>query len=41
MKEDVSRKGPGYVLSNAGVKLHIISTSARNISQAIDEILTP
>ncbi len=40
IREDVSKKGPGYVLSNAGVKLHIISSSARNISQAIDEILT-
>ena len=36
MKEDVSNKGPGYVLSNGGVKIHIIS--ADQISQAITEI---
>jgi len=37
MKEDVSRKGPGYVLSNGGVKIHIIS--ADQIDQAISEII--
>ena len=37
MKEDVSRKGPGYVLSNGGVKIHIIS--AGQIDQAISEIV--
>ena len=37
IKEDVSRKGPGYVLSNGGVKIHIIS--AERIDQAISEIL--
>jgi cation diffusion facilitator family transporter len=37
MKEDVSHKGPGYVLSNAGVKIHILS--ADQIDQAIDEII--
>jgi cation diffusion facilitator family transporter len=37
MKEDVSRKGPGYVLSNGGVKIHIIS--AGQIGQAISEIV--
>jgi cation diffusion facilitator family transporter len=37
MKEDVSRKGPGYVLSNGGVKMHIISTG--QIDQAISEIV--
>ena len=37
MKEDVSRKGPGYVLSNGGVKIHIIS--AEQIDQAIGEIV--
>ncbi|MBN1224383.1 MAG: cation diffusion facilitator family transporter [Candidatus Aminicenantes bacterium] len=37
MKEDVSRKGPGYVLSNGGVKTHIIS--AERIDQAISEII--
>ena len=36
MKEDVSNKGPGYVLSNGGVKIHIISSD--QISQAISEI---
>ena len=37
LKEDVSKKGPGYVLSNGGVKLHIIS--AEELDQAIDEII--
>jgi predicted Fe-Mo cluster-binding NifX family protein len=37
MKEDVSHKGPGYVLSNGGVKIHIIS--AGEIGQAISEIM--
>ena len=37
MKEDVSHKGPGYVLSNGGVKIHIIS--AEQIGQAISEIV--
>lgn len=37
MKEDVSRKGPGYVLSNGGVKIHIIS--AGQIGAAISEIV--
>jgi hypothetical protein len=37
MKEDVSHKGPGYVLSNGGVKIHIIS--AGQIGQAICEII--
>ncbi|MBW1803539.1 MAG: cation diffusion facilitator family transporter, partial [Deltaproteobacteria bacterium] len=36
MKEDVSHKGPGYVLSNGGVKIHIIS--AGQLDQAISEI---
>ncbi|BBO71936.1 hypothetical protein DSCA_58660 [Desulfosarcina alkanivorans] len=36
MKEDVSRRGPGYVLANGGVKLHIIS--ADHLNQAIREI---
>ena len=40
MRGDVSKKGPGYVLSNAGVKLHIISASAENVSQAINKILS-
>ena len=38
MKEDVSHKGPGYVLSNGGVKIHIIS--AENIDKAINQIVT-
>lgn len=37
MKEDVSHKGPGYVFSNGGVKIHIIS--AKQIGQAINEIV--
>ncbi len=37
MKEDVSHKGPGYVLSNGGVKIHIIT--AEQIDQAIREIM--
>ena len=37
MKEDVSKKGPGYVFSNAGVKIHIIS--AEQIVQAVSEIV--
>lgn len=37
MKEDISHKGPGYVLSNGGVKIHIIS--AGQIGQAISEIV--
>jgi hypothetical protein len=38
MKEDVSRKGPGYVLSNGGVSIHIVS--AGHIDEAAGEILT-
>jgi predicted Fe-Mo cluster-binding NifX family protein len=37
MKEDVSHKGPGYVLSSGGVKIHIISGG--HIDQAISEII--
>jgi len=37
MKEDVSHKGPGYVLSNGGVKIHIIS--GEQIGSAISEIV--
>jgi hypothetical protein len=37
MKEDVSHKGPGYVLSNGGVKIHVIA--AEQIDQAIREIV--
>ncbi|MBW1845851.1 MAG: cation diffusion facilitator family transporter [Deltaproteobacteria bacterium] len=38
IKEDVSKKGPGYVLSNGGVKIHILSSV--QIDQAICEIVT-
>jgi len=37
MKEDVSHKGPGYVFSNAGVKIHTVS--AGRIDEAASEIL--
>jgi len=37
MKEDVSHKGPGYVLSNGGVNIHIISSE--QIGEAISEII--
>ncbi|MFZ7110758.1 MAG: cation diffusion facilitator family transporter [Desulfatiglandales bacterium] len=37
MKEDVSHKGPGYVLSNSAVKIHILS--AEQMGQAIKEIV--
>lgn len=37
MKEDVSRKGPGYVLSSGGVKIHLIS--ADRIDSAVREII--
>lgn len=36
MKEDVSRKGPGYVLSNAGIRVRLIS--ARDPAAAVSEI---
>ena len=38
MKEDVSSRGPGYVLSSRGVKIHLIS--ADPIGDAIGEIVT-
>ena len=37
MNEDLSRKGPGYALSNAGV--HTTVTAARNLKEAIEEAL--
>jgi cation diffusion facilitator family transporter len=37
MKEDISQKGPGYVFSNGGVKIHIIK--ADHLDQAIGEII--
>jgi len=38
MKEDLSRKGPGYVLANAGVSIVRIST--KQLSEAIDDIVS-
>jgi len=38
MNEDLSRKGPGYALSNAGVQSTI--TAAKNLQQAIKEALS-
>jgi cation diffusion facilitator family transporter len=35
MNEDLSRKGPGYVLSNAGVQSTV--TGAKNLNEAIEE----
>jgi predicted Fe-Mo cluster-binding NifX family protein len=35
MKEDLSRKGPGYVLANAGIKSSI--TQADKLEQAVEE----
>jgi predicted Fe-Mo cluster-binding NifX family protein len=37
MKEDLSHKGPGYVLSNGGVRIHLISAS--RLDKAIKEII--
>ncbi|WDP93371.1 MAG: cation diffusion facilitator family transporter [Desulfobacter sp.] len=37
IKEDVSHKGPGYVLSSAGIKIRQISS--RNLDDAVREIL--
>ncbi|WP_319576928.1 cation diffusion facilitator family transporter [uncultured Desulfobacter sp.] len=39
IKEDVSHKGPGYVLSSAGIK--IIRISSRHLSGAVREIMIP
>jgi predicted Fe-Mo cluster-binding NifX family protein len=36
IKEDVSHKGPGYVLSSAGIKIRQISS--KNLSGAVQEI---
>ena len=38
MKEDLSRKGPGYVLSNAGVQTTV--TEAGTLDEAIAEALS-
>ncbi len=37
MKEDLSRKGPGYVMANAGIRSSI--TSADRLDQAVEEAL--
>jgi cation diffusion facilitator family transporter len=37
MKEDLSRKGPGYVLSNAGVQSTV--TAASNVDEAIEDAM--
>ncbi len=39
IKEDVSQKGPGYVLSSAGIK--IIRISSKHLSGAVREIMIP
>jgi cation diffusion facilitator family transporter len=36
MKEDISHKGPGYVLANGGIKTHLLSCD--QLSQAVTEI---
>ncbi len=36
MKEDISHKGPGYVLANAGIKTHLLS--CEHLRQAVAEI---
>lgn len=36
MKEDISHKGPGYVLANAGIKTHLLSCD--DLRQAVSEI---
>jgi cation diffusion facilitator family transporter len=37
MKEDLSRKGPGYVMANAGIRSSI--TTAENLDQAVEEAM--
>jgi cation diffusion facilitator family transporter len=37
MKEDVSRKGPGYVLANGGIQVHLIDSD--DLDAAVAEIL--
>lgn len=39
LKEDVSHKGPGYVLSSAGIK--IVRISSKDLSGAVREIMIP
>ena len=38
MKEDISRKGPGYVLANGGIQVHLIAGD--DLDAAVDDILT-
>jgi predicted Fe-Mo cluster-binding NifX family protein len=37
MKEDLSRKGPGYVMANAGIRVGI--TSKDKMDEAIEEAI--
>jgi len=37
MKEDLSRKGPGYVMANAGITSSL--TTADKLDQAVEEAL--
>jgi len=37
MKEDLSRKGPGYVMASAGVTFRV--TSANKLGEAIEEVV--
>jgi predicted Fe-Mo cluster-binding NifX family protein len=37
MKEDLSRKGPGYVMASAGVKFRV--TYANKLGEAIEEVV--
>jgi hypothetical protein len=36
--EDIKHKGPGYVFSDAGVKVHVVS--AKNLGEALAYITT-
>jgi predicted Fe-Mo cluster-binding NifX family protein len=38
MREDLSRKGPGYVLGNAGVTT--VRTSARDLKEVVESMAT-
>ena len=37
MKEDLSRKGPGYVMANAGIRLSL--TTADRLEEAVEEAM--
>jgi predicted Fe-Mo cluster-binding NifX family protein len=37
MKEDLSRKGPGYVLANAGIRSSL--TTALRLEDAVEEVV--